>query len=79
MKSYEIKQAANGFIVGKSIDRDMGCCGASPHVFETFDAMSDWLKKQFDSAEMAPAQPDRFASVQVGSVQVGGGVILTKQ
>jgi len=48
MKTYEIKQVANGYIVSDSHDRFEGCHASTPpHVFETFEAMSAWLECQF--------------------------------
>ncbi len=57
MESVNIEKAANGFIVTQGRD-DLNRCtligsfvACPKHVFETFDALAAWLKKNFESKQ----------------------------
>lgn len=47
IKSIKIETAANGYIATDA-SLEMGMCARAPYVFETFDALTNWLSQQLE-------------------------------
>ena len=48
MKRIQIETAVNGYIATEGSPRDMGMVAYDPHVFETFDSLTEWLSQQLE-------------------------------